>query len=103
MSTARGRLHSHLPPLQLSAAFYRVKPSEQSEEVYTLVRAPTPRSELHPVCRTHLQPDDPLVHILPHAHLHIKLGQLLVRLRAGRADVLAWRHVLGEVKDVPLN
>lgn len=21
----------------------------------------------------HLQPDDPLVHILPHAHLHVKL------------------------------
>lgn len=63
----------------------------------------SPSSAALPHMPTHLQPYDPLVHVLPHAHLHIKLRELLVSLCAGCADVLARRHVLGEVENVPLH
>lgn len=55
------------------------------------------------VTSAHLQSDDPLVDVLPHAHLHIELGQALVRLSARRSHILTGRHVLREVQHVPLD
>ncbi|KAK0141015.1 Zinc finger MYM-type protein 1 [Merluccius polli] len=46
---------------------------------------------------------DPEVDILPHAHLHIELRQLLVSLGAGCPNLLTGGHVLGEVQHVPLD
>lgn len=55
-----------------------------------------------PGCQgTHLQPHNPLVHVLPHAHLHVKLREFLVGLGAGGAGGLAGGHVLGEIQHVP--
>lgn len=51
----------------------------------------------------HLQSDDPLVDVLPHAHLHVELRQQLVGIRARRSHVLTGRHVLREVQHVPLD
>lgn len=51
----------------------------------------------------HLQSDDPLVDVLPHAHLHIKLRQTLVSLCARRSYVLTGGHVLREVQHVSLD
>lgn len=55
------------------------------------------------VCPAHLQSDDPLVDVLPHAHLHIELRQPLVSLGARRPNLLAGGNVLGEVQHVPLD
>lgn len=53
--------------------------------------------------RTNLESNNPLVHVLPHAHLYIELGELLVSIGAGRAHVLTGGHVLREIQHVPLD
>lgn len=52
---------------------------------------------------SHLQSDDPLVDVFPHAHLHVKLGKAFVGICARCSHLLTGRHMLREVQYVPLN